>query len=267
MYRPVFVALILFVICSQGLRAQVDSTERIVLSGTILDDSLGIVIPFAHLWNERSRMGSISSDSGRFSIKIRSQDTIYFSALGYYNEKILVIDSAEYQYVAVRLRPKKYVINEVIVRRFGSYESFKQEVLNYRVPETQTDYLREHLHMSAATAALEADRERIIKDKMNGGNSGFGFTSPLGAGVNREKERMAKLRELKRRQYIINQKFNRELVANITKLHGDTLTQFIAYCDFSEEYLYRTNSFSIVEAIYQKFSAYQTSVDTLSYVQ
>jgi hypothetical protein len=259
MFRFVIVALPLLFISSPGLFGQTDSTSRKVLSGKIIDDSLAYVIPYAHLWNERTKMGTITNESGDFSIEAGSQDTVAFSALGYYGDIYVVPDTTMNQNIVVRLKPKKYAIDEVVVRRFGTYESFKYQVIHLELPKTKTDYLREHLKVSAATAAVEADRERAIKDKMKG----FGLTTSLGGGINRDKERLEKLNNLKKREQIITQKFNRVLVGDITQLDGDELTTFIAYCNFSEDYLYETKLYAIIEAVYSKFNAYQPPTDTI----
>lgn len=262
---PRLVLLVLLsALFSLQLSAQTDSSESKLLSGVILDDSLGHVIPFAHLWNERTRMGGISDDSGIFHISIRKLDTIYFSALGYQNKKIVIPDSSGDLLLEIRLQPKKYEINEVVVRRFGTYESFKQQVLNYRVPETETTRLRAHLAVAATNAAIESDQERINRQKMSTG--GFGVTSSMGAGINREKQRMEHLARLKKRTQIINQKFNREMVGEITKLEGEALTHFMAFCNFSEEYLYKADLYSIIETIHKKYSAYLPVADTVPQV-
>ena len=112
---------------------------------------------------------------------------------------------------------------------------------------------------SATVAAVEADRERATKEK-----KGFGVATFLGAGINRDKERLEKLNMLKKREQIIHEKFNRSLVGDLTKLEGDELTKFIVSCNFSDDYLYETNLYAIIEALYLKFNAYQSPTDTIS---
>ncbi len=64
MYRLVIVVLPLLLISSQRVAGQVDSSSIEVFSGIIIDDSLEYALPSVHLWNESTRMGSISNDSG-----------------------------------------------------------------------------------------------------------------------------------------------------------------------------------------------------------
>lgn len=262
MYRLVIVAIALFITGSIRLVAQTDSTSSKVLKGIIVDDSIGIELPFAHLWNERTRMGAISNESGEFIIRAESQDTLVFSALGYKGDSIVVLDSTLNDVLVIRLKSKKYELAEVVVRRWSSYAAFKHDFLNLELPGAEIEPLKAQIQMSATAAALEADYERAVKETMKGG---FGFRSSLGAGVNRDKERKAKLDNLKKREQIIAEKFNRVLVADLTKLEGDALTEFIASCNFSDDFLYESDLHTIIEALYAKFDVYQSEADSISY--
>lgn len=261
MHRLVIVALPLLLMISQGALAQSDSVSSRVIRGRIVDDSLGFALPFVHLWNESNRIGSISSESGEFSINVRNQDRISFSALGYSGYSFEVSDSTLAEGIVVRLQSKKYELAEVVVRRWSSYAAFKHDFLTLDLPETEIEPLKAQILVSATVAALEADYERAAKQKLEGG---FGVTTSLGAGINRAKEGREKLRTLEKREKIIRQKFNRELVGEITALEGDELTKFIALCNFSEDYLYATDLYTIVEAISAKFNAYELLGDTIT---
>jgi hypothetical protein len=258
MYRLVFLVLPLFLISSQRLDGQVDSSSYRVFSGKIIDDSLAYAIPSVHVWNESTRMGSISNDSGEFRLKVRSQDTLVFSAIGYLSY-VIVVSSSLNQEVVVRLKSREYEIGEVVVRRFRSYESFKYQVLHLDLPDSKTTELKEYIKVTSIAAALDADRERAIKGKVDG----FGYSTPLGRGIDREKAFMEKTRNLKKREQVINAKFNRVLVGNITQLDGDELSEFIALCNFSEEYLYETDLYTIIEAMYVILNEYQNMIDTI----
>jgi hypothetical protein len=257
MYRLVFVVLPLLIIFSQRLAGQVDSSRNKVFSGKIIDDSLGYTLPSVHLWNESTRMGGISNDSGEFSIKVRSQDTVVFSAIGYYSY-VTVVSSSLNQRVVVRLKPKRYKIGEVVLRRFRSYESFKYQVIHLELPESKISELKEYINETSTVAAVEADRERAIKDLLE-----FGYSITSSVGIDREKVFREKISTLKKRELVINAKFNRLLVRDITQLDSDELTEFIALCNFSEEYLYETDLYTIIEALYLKLNDYQNMIDTI----
>ena len=256
-----FLVFLFIVSLSSELLAQSDTIAVRTIEGTIIDDSLGYTLPFVHLWNESTRMGGISTESGEFKIKVKDKDTIVFSALGYHFGLFIVSESAVNQKVTVRLKPKTYLIGEAVVKGFRSYESFKQQFLNLDPSDEKTDRVREYLSNLGTAEAIKADRERAVKDKMNG----FGYSTGMG-GFNKEKMMLEKVARLKKRDEIINAKYNRELVEGITQLSGDELSRFIVYCKFSDEYLYQTDLFTIIEDISNKFNLYQAAVDTVSKV-
>ena len=215
-------------------------------------------LPSVHIWNESSRMGSISGDSGEFSIHVRTQDTVVFSAIGYYSY-VLVVPPSLNQNMVVRLKQKKYEINELVVRRFRSYESFKYQVIHLELPEAELAETSKHLQLTSTAVAMEADRERAIADKLER----FGYTTPLGPGIDPNKAFREKTLRLEKRKRVIHAKFNRELVAEITLLEGEQLSDFIAHCNFSDDYLYETDLQTIMEAMYALLDDYQNKQDTI----
>ena len=260
MYRHVIVLLpMLFIFFLPRVDGQVDTSSVRVFSGKIIDDSQEYPVPSVHIWNESTRMGSISDDSGNFKIMVKNQDTIVLSAIGYFSSVVMVSPSLDQ---IVRLKPKTYEIDEVVVRRFRSYESFIYQVVHTELPETGTSELREYVKVVSIAAALDADRERAIEDKVETGR--FGYITPLGKGINQEKAFKEKIAKQKERERIIHAKFNRVLVGDITQLDGDELTKFIAYCNFSDDYLYETDLYTILEELYAKLNDYQNMGDTIS---
>lgn len=252
MHRPVIKTLPLLLLISLNLYGQSDSTRTEIFSGRIVNDSLAFGLSSVHIWNESTRMGTISGDSGEFRIRAGDQDTIVFSMVGYLS-KVIVVSSYLNQ-IVVRFKQKPYEIGEVVVRRFRSYESFKYQVLHLDLPESEIAQMKENIGITAAAVALEADRERAIEDKLETGR--IGYITPLGKGVNKEKAFREKMSALEKRKRIIHAKFNRELVGDITKLEGDELTEFIAFCAFSEDYLYEADLYSIIDSLYAKLEDY-----------
>jgi hypothetical protein len=260
MVRYLITLIPILLLLSLRLSAQSDSTRYKVFSGQIIDDSLGYALPSVHLWNESTRMGAISNESGEFSIHVKEQDTVVFSILGY-ESFVYVVSSLMPQKEKVRLRQRKYEIDELVVRRFRNYASFKYHVLNLDLPESQTAQLKSHLQVASMDVAIEADRERAIQDKLETGR--IGYITPLGKGVNRENAFKNRMTAREKREKVIQSKFNRTLVGDISHLEGDELTEFIAMCNFSEEYLYETDLYTIIELLYVKLEEYHAIRDTI----
>ena len=261
MYRIVVLAFPLLIIGSLSVSGQLDSITVGTVSGTIIDDSLEYTIPSVHLWNESSRMGSVSNTDGEFRIAARNQDTIVFSAIGYYSQ-VIRASSILNEGVVIRLKQKKYEIDELVVKRFRSYESFIHQVVHHDLPESEISETKEQLDLTLTLAAVESDRERATKDKLETGR--FGIITPLGKGIDRQKAFRNKTLRLEEKRRVIESKFNRNMVGDITKLEGEELTEFIALCNFSEDYLYKTDLATIIEDMYALLDDYQSSRDTIT---
>lgn len=259
MYRTLVIALILPLFPCHFVHSQNDSLHNEIYKGLIVDDSLGYPLPFVHYWNESTRMGGIANELGEFSIKAGNNDTIVFSSIGY-SYKMVVIEGIAFNTKnEVRLIPKTYEIGEAVVIGYRSYDDFKEQFLNLDVRDEKIDRLRESLNNLGTIAALEADRERAVKDKMNG----FGYSTMIGGRMTKDQAKRMEIERLKIRSKVIEEKFNRALVADITKLDGDELTRFIAICNFSEDFLYKTDLFTIIETVSNKYNLYAATFDSI----
>jgi len=261
MHRPAFPVLVFLLLLSQHMLGQDDGTTANIISGQVIDDSLDHAIPSVHIWNESRRTGVVTDGKGAFSMKTGHEDTVVFSAIGY-RTRVLVLSAETGTGMVIRLKPQTYEIGEVVVKRFRSYESFLYQVTHLDLPESEIAELKTHLKVSATTAAVEADRERAAKVKMETG--GFGFVTPLGKGIDPQKIFNDKIRDLEHREQVIHAKFNRELVGDVTHLEGEALTEFIALCNFSEEFLYESDLYTIIDALYARLDDYLSRADTIT---
>jgi hypothetical protein len=149
----------------------------------------------------------------------------------------------------------------VVVRRFRNYESFKYHVLHHDLPEPAEDQSTSYIKLSSTAAALDQDRERAIKNKVESGI--LGYITPLGKGLDREKAFKEKIPALVKRERLIYAKFNKLMVVELIQLEGDQLTESIALCNLSDEYLFETDLYTIIEAMYVKFDDYLSMTDTI----
>ena len=101
--------LILFFI-SLSLSAQI--------SGVVKDSITGQPIPYVNIWAEDETIGTISEIDGSFSLEIKEEKVLVFSALGYEIKKM----SSKNEIIL--LTPKAFELNEVVIER----PQFKKEI-------------------------------------------------------------------------------------------------------------------------------------------
>lgn len=113
MKQVLFIFLITFSISAQ-------------VKGVVLDSISGKPIPYVNIWVENENIGTTSEENGTFSLEIKEEKTIVFSALGYETKtlKSTVIEK-------VSLVQKVYELADVVLEipkqtkeiKIGNYES------------------------------------------------------------------------------------------------------------------------------------------------
>lgn len=103
------------------------SQETITLSGS-LKDKTGTVIN-AHIFNKSSKKGTISGDSGEFSIQVSLNDILEISSIQHY-KKIIVIsqDMIAQKEVQFELILKDYVLKEVEIDNQDLFAKFQGSI-------------------------------------------------------------------------------------------------------------------------------------------
>lgn len=99
---------ILFCSCTFGLYAQ----EQVMLEGRILNDS--IEHEYLHILNLTLQKGTITSQSGNFTIPVRVNDTLYISALQFKHKEVVVTPAIYSQkYIEITLETEVTQLDDV----------------------------------------------------------------------------------------------------------------------------------------------------------
>jgi hypothetical protein len=250
-FNTLYLLLIFFTIHSQTEHPETSEN----LKGCIIDRKTLGFIPFVHIFNERTRKTSISDSSGNFNIKVKNMDTLVFSAIGYFLKPVYITDSLlKARAVFIELLPRTYEISEARVYALGTYDQFKQKVLALKLPETKTDILRRNLKELSKKAGKEV-KYRQEMDKLTHG--GVIFSVPILSPEEKQMIKLKKILEKEKVRKIIDGKFNRAVVADVTGLKGEELTEFIVFCNFSDKYLLETNQYDIIVRVLEKLQVYK----------
>ncbi len=251
-------ATLLFLILTCPIHSQLMFPVHTNVRGYIIDDSTGRQIAFVHLYNESQRRGYIANEEGKFKIPVSEGDTLVISALGYLSKVITIDDSCFQSGFVIKLAPQIYEIDEVSIRAFKSYHDFKQQFLSLRLPETETTMLRENLAILSRQIAMETATNKKHEEIL--GRPLTGFVSVGVPILSREdKQRMNYVEVLKKeeRQRVIEKKYNRKIIFRVTQLPETEMTEFMGFCNFSEEFLYKTSPYEILVAIEKKFKEFK----------
>jgi len=194
-----------------------------LILGKVVDEQTHQPIPGTNIYTKH--YGTVSDIDGNFSFELSPQDTITCSFVGYENTFFTLEDatlSAQIE-IAVLLKPSLKELEEVVVRALMTERNFKDAVIAYKLPkEKKVQQLPGFYYGSPKPMKAKA------------------FTSPISYLANKFGQQAKQERHFEkqkiafRRQKLINAKYNKEIVANITGLYGDELDDFMHFCKPSE---------------------------------
>ncbi|MBV6647801.1 MAG: hypothetical protein KI790_20245 [Cyclobacteriaceae bacterium] len=228
---------------------------QMIKKGQLLDLSDSSAIAFAHIRNLSTDLGTTSSFQGKFQMIASAGDSLWISMVGYRSIGLIVTpDFLDRPFWRIYVERDTVMLDEVVIHELPSEESFRQQVLEYQSVDTSFQLFG---IPSAGPTENKLLNEKVIKSPL------FALAHPVSflyyntSKKEKEKRKMHKIRKNADNTRLIEQKFNRDFVAELTKLEGDKLTYFIAYCNFSEEFILKNTKFRIAEVIQEKLVAFE----------
>lgn len=105
----------------------------VMLKGCVLSSDSLTPLHNTHIISKFNSWGSISDDKGKFNMYVSKYDSVLVTSIGY-APKILYVDEAVFNFPGeefnILMSKDTVQINEVIIRAFYDYETFKQIVIN-----------------------------------------------------------------------------------------------------------------------------------------
>lgn len=257
MIKPTFI--LLFIVLSIPIFGQNVVGDVAKLKGKIVHANDSTPVPFAHIHNESLRTSSISDTSGNFSIFVSGTDSLVFSAMGYYPKLLILNNNIPVDtFLFVEMQERIYEIEEVSVFGARSYQQFKQKVVNMEFSITKTEILKDTLVQLSKKVANEAYEEAKTKKMLARESiSQIPIASiPIYSKDEKERMKLKKMIEKEKIQRHVHEKFNKEIIAQLTGLKEPVLTEFFVYLNFSNKFVLGASDYDIRKAIRRKFELY-----------
>ena len=239
--------------CLMAVQAQQKKYSARVFDGSTFQPLSG-----ASVYNVNTKKFAFTDKNGRFEINLSLNDTLIITKSTYRQSVTAIDKKLFYGYEDFFLYYKATMLKEVTIIGINpSYEGFKKDIVTLKLP----DYYQraEDVHLSEWQTANAS-----YKDNGNILSLGGSVTmSPISylydkysskAKMNRLYNEMLSYEDEVGR---IQQKYNRELVSEITGLEGDELLNFMMYCRFSYYDLVRWSDDQIREKIRSNYFNYQ----------
>ncbi len=146
--------------------------DLVQLTGRLLDEFLQ-PLPYAHILVLNNYRGTITDREGKFSFVTQVHDSIMFSSLGYKRKFMVIPDSLKEPFLSmdIILLQDTFMIAEVEIYPWKSYEEFKRAFLNLELPDDDMDNARKNIALLKTqiildeTPSARANFNKILEDQ------------------------------------------------------------------------------------------------------
>ncbi len=227
-------------------------------NGKVFDGITFQPLSGASVYNMNTNKFAFTDKDGQFTIKVSLNDTLVISKSIYRQLVVTVNDKIFYSMEDFFLYYKATMLPEVrIIAINPSYEGFKKDIVTLELPE---------YYKRAEDIKLSEFEKANATYKPDGNILSLGgtlTTSPITylydkfsrkSKMNRLYNEMVSYEEEVAR---VQDKYNREIVSELTGLQGDDLLEFMMYCRFNYYDLVRMEDEEIRSKIKSKYFDYQ----------
>jgi len=228
------------------------------IKGIILSSKDNLGIEGAHIINITKKNIAISSELGYFSIKGDIGDTLVVSNINF-NTKQFVVNAKNH--LSILLDPANIQLDEVLVSNLPTTaEDFKKKLIEMPMQDNGK------FVPFGVTPGKHMPKIPVIYDKRVISGLGYAISNPIeytASKLNRRFKEKVKYWEIQAdldNSIIRTKKYNRELVASLTELEGDKLTDFIHFLDLADSFVDRSSAYEIAERIKEEFKKFEILV-------
>jgi hypothetical protein len=221
------------------------TAQRRYLEGVVRDSLSGQDMIGVHVRNLDAGNLTSTNAYGQFQLPAQSGDTLVFSSIGH-KTLAWIVDEAWFEREEIEfLLPMNTVyLDEVVIGDFPEYSRFKELIMEEQPMDTTLKIF------GIAPVVMKGDNrlnESYIRNPLFAVIHPIDFVYQNFSKREKEKRHYHKIVQNQYTTEKVNLKFTREWVGEMTQLEGDTLTSFIAYCNFETSYLAKTPLYIINE--------------------
>ena len=253
MSQRFWLSVLIWFLSLSTLLGQADSS-LVYLRFKLLNAETSEPVPYAHVLLISQSMGITSDEFGCFETPLLSNDSMIISSIGFNESRIAVADMKKDSIVnVIKLNPKIYMLSEVMVTQYPTYEQMLEAVASPIYTKTEKDIIRAYQNMD------DVGLQYIARTS---GKKGAG--GPISAIYNmfsREQKNQRKYEQLVKEDEAethFNKKLDVEIVKRITGLSDSShIVQFIKFCNFDDHFLDNSSEYELYSLIVRKFKAFR----------
>ena len=224
------------------------------LKGYVEDKTTLLPLHGAHIQNHTTRKLVISDPDGTFILPVSIGDSVVISYTGFYTASFIIDGPSIQTRQFYSLEPSELSLQDVVITPVPEYWDFKKELLNTDPVDSSIKIdvpkVGKYTFYDPRTAPLDGEKDAPM------------FSIPIDleklSKKGREKKKFEKVLQKEQKWKEAHLKFNRDLVAQLTDLEGDELTNFISFCDFSVDHILDTHVLELKEEILALLSEFKS---------
>ncbi len=243
--------IIPFVVVAFGLSAQ--DTHYVIFSGKVLNEEAE-PLSFTTIIIKDRNLGTIASRNGDFRIRVKENEEIVFSSVGYFSKRYYVpaYDSLTEYSENIILRQDTILLDITEIYPWpATYEEFKRKFVEFDEPENFVELNLPEIKVPPLT---------------HPGHIGITLPGPVTLLYNlfsrraKRQRQYAALMEFEKTQQKLALRYNKEIIFRITGLTDDEeINKFMKYCNFTDEFIFNSLEYEIYLAIRNCYLSYVNS--------
>ena len=246
------IILLLLTIISLQVSAQEVVEQKI--SGTVINDATLLPLWNINIININKVKGATTNAKGFFEIEAAVNDTLNISSIGFQSIKIKVTnDLLKDKNTKIKLTQKSYALEEVVVHKYN-LTGFLE--IDSKLIPLREDY---RYSISGLSAGYEAGNYapgafgKVLGSLFNPADLLYNF-------FGNKPQELKRLRQMKKDDTVRNlleSKFDRETIAALLGINKNEISEILARCSYSEEFVKTANDLQIMDAISECYEEYK----------
>lgn len=238
--------IILLLTCKVTFAQEVDSLY--LMYGQIVGKENNLPVAMAHVINIDRHRGVFADTLGYFNIWVNPGDTLNISAIGYNYFDYVVNGFLKDTLITIELSGRSYEIPEASISYLGTYKEFEYKVVNLKLPEINFNPQLDKVFNHVDRAPL------VVKPAI---------TSPASliySMFSKEAKDIKKYLELEEEEKVkdkVSERYNENIIRNITGLEREEALEFMEFCNFQDEYILSIDDYNLYSEILLRFEAFK----------
>jgi hypothetical protein len=224
-------------------------------SAVVKNETTGLAMPSVHILNLTQVIGTITDQKGTFEIQAQTNDTLYFSYLGYKPLKIAVTnDMIKFGNAEFNMTELAFALEEIVVRPYQLTGYLDIDVRNAPV-----NTARRYSISGLPNRGYEAGNQNpsaISKSFGSLFNPADFLNNIFGKNPN-QMRKLKKMREDDEIKNLLATKFDRQILIQLLGITRLDIDEILRNCSYSDAFMKEANDLQILEAISKCYEEYR----------